>query len=439
MKWSSVPTNREWASIILVGAFIVFGLMVPKARAHVPSLIRTALHWKFVVGFGALLVWVGLLVDLAASLRLWNLGLLTDTLFITFGIGFPLAGRATQAKSGPDIVRLAVVASLSFGALLLFYLNLEPFALWGELIFQPLVVLFVLLAYTARRDAKTVRVGNFFNGLVVIAVIFAVVWTGVQLALNFSTLDWREVLLDLALSVWLPVLLIPFIFVLAYVSYCDYIFGFALGFKRDTPLKFRPRVGYFLGLHFRIALASKFGPRYKNLGDAETFRAALSRMREFREDVARREQDEKDRLRSLTDNAGALGTDESGAQLDRREFDATKNALEWISTTQLTRYRANGNRYWDSLLGTLIDVRRWFPDDEDIHVEMTRDAQRWRAWRRLPSGWYLTIGGEAGNVWSYYGSANVPPATWPGTGPGWTPESSEVLPPDWEVDDGSRL
>src|SRR5699024_8286537 len=58
----------------------------------------------------------------------------------------------------------------------------------------------------------------------------------------------------------------------------------------------------------------------------------------FRHDVTRREQLEADRLAALEMFSGQAGVDETGAQLDRREFDGTKRALQFIHTAQALRY-----------------------------------------------------------------------------------------------------
>ena len=208
-------TNRELASLILLGAFIVLVLAVPKMRRSVGPAAFEVL--KIVVMSGSLLTTWGLFllwctgwVTLAALIGVWNFGLLKDTLLIVFTVGFPLLFRTVNAKSGAAIVRQIGGETVALSAFLLFYLNLEPLPLWAELILQPALTFLVLLRLAAGRHSD----GKSFQGclgvLITVASFGLIVWTTVQLIADAGTRDWVETLLELALSLWLPVVMFPF-------------------------------------------------------------------------------------------------------------------------------------------------------------------------------------------------------------------------------------
>lgn len=162
-------------------------------------------------------------------------------------------------------------------------------------------------------------------------------------------------------------------------------------------------------------------------------------MREFRDDVLHREGCEADRLANLDGFAGQPGADGTGAQLDRREFHGTKEALSFIHTAQALRCERLGERFWDDLTDMVISPpSKWgLPDQHGIVVETTRDRKKWRAWRTLPSGWVLGIG-AAGRFGEYRYSGALPPKTWPGNSDEWV-YAARALGPDRERQDGSRL
>jgi hypothetical protein len=431
-----MPTSREWASIILLGAGLAAILFVPAARAKVPGVLKALFARQLVIGFSALLVLIATLLFAAFRLGFWTSDLLTDSIFLTFGFAFPMAGRAVSAKSGPAIARDVLIRSLGLGTLLLFYLNLEPFPLWGELLFQLFVTFVALLMFVARRNTEQQSVANFLSGVLILLVLGAIAWSTVQVIVHFGQLDWETIGLDFALSLWLPALLLPFFYVLAFVSYAELIIKVRLG-PGDSNLPFLAQVGFLLGLRLSVAQASEFHRRYRGPRDVHTRRQALRAVRDFRADVRRRDEEELGRRESLVANAGRSGVDADGAQLDRREFYNTKSALDWIAITQMGRYEGNGNRYWNDITDEIVDVNRYeLPSDHGLTVQVTSGGQQWRCWRLLPSGWYLGMGGENDHRWNYYYSGGTPPSTWPDdSSVEWPSDLSEELPPDWAKDD----
>jgi hypothetical protein len=159
-------------------------------------------------------------------------------------------------------------------------------------------------------------------------------------------------------------------------------------------------------------------------------------MSDFRDDVERRDSQRADKLATLEANIGVDGVDEQGARLDRQEFKVTKDRLEWIWTTQIGRYSKNGDRYWDNLTDTMVDPLRYgLPIDHGFVTQITPDGQRWRSWRRTPSGWVLGIGGsDVGSQYVFEGP--TVPTTWPGQSTEWVNTAIDPWPPDWRKYDG---
>src|SRR5699024_12225004 len=98
-------------------------------------------------------------------------------------------------------------------------------------------------------------------------------------------------------------------------------------------------------------------------------------MRDFRHDVTRREQLEADRLAALEMFSGQAGVDETGAQLDRRELDGTKRALQFIHTVQALRYERRGETVWDDPTDQVVSAvaKRGVPDQHGSVVQTTND------------------------------------------------------------------
>jgi hypothetical protein len=364
--------------------------------------------------------------------------LLKDTIIILFGAGFPLLFSSIRAKSGVEIIGHIRRETLTLSTFFLFYLNMESLPLWGELISQPVVVLLSVMTAFAQRDEKAQRVVGCFSIPLLLIGLGLIAWTTVQTVTNWDELDWLELLAQLAISVWLPFAMFPYLYVVAFYVATETILKRLLWTNKEMP--FRARLGVLVGLRGSVRWAKELTGRYNHVARARSFSAALSEMRDFRNDVTRREKSEADRLADLEGFSGQAGVDATGAQLDRREFDGTKRALQFIHTAQGLRYERRGETFWDDLTDMVVSpVSKWdLPVRHGIVVQTTSDKKNWRAWRRLPSGWVLGIG-AAGRFGEYRYAGAEPPTTWPGASDDWIDSATALGPVDWDRNDGSRL
>jgi len=434
--------SRELASVILIAVLIALSLVLPKWRDTVlPSLgsvARSFFKWTILRLFGFFVVWVALWVWFAWLLGLWELVLLKDTIIILVGVGFPLLFKSIRAKSGVEIVGHIRRETLTLSTLFLFYLNLETLPLWGELIAQPVIVLLSVMTALAQRDEKGKRIVGCFSIPLLLIGMSLIAWTTVQTVTNWDMLNWPELLAQLALSVWLPFAMFPYLYVVALYAATEVILKRLLWSNKEMPL--RARLGVLAGLHGSVRWAKALTGRHNLVARTKSFRGALSEMSEFRDDVTRREKREADRLADLEGFSGQAGADGTGAQLDRREFDGTKKALQFIHTAQALRYERQGERFWNDLTDMVVSpVSKWdLPAQHGIVVETTNDKKKWRAWRQLPSGWVLGIG-ATGRVGEYRYAGAEPPTTWPGMSDDWIDSAISLGPVDWDRNDGSRL
>lgn len=434
-------TNRELASLILMGLAIVGMLIWPSMRPvllHGISNFLRCLHWKVLAVFLVLFAWIAGCLALGWLVGLWNWDLLKDTVIITLTFAIPMTFRIVNAQTGGAILRRMVIDTLSFAAFLTFYLNVEPFPLMVEVLIQAFTTLLVLVA---ANSGEGTPVRKFATGLLAIVGIGAIVWTTVAIVNDSGLLVWPALLRSFLLTVWLPALLLPLFYVEAFLMTLEGVLP-RLRLSTTDRKRYPKRVSLavLLGLHFRVKLAARFNASYYGLADPQTYREARQFMRKFRADVCLQDAAERERVENLRVNMGKKGTDVDGAQLDRREFHVTKDRLDWISTTQMGRFEGNGGRYWDDndgLTDLMVAAKKHeLPEQHGFVVQTSLDGQKWRAWRVLPSAWVLGMGGSGWrSEWVYAG--DEPPQSWPGDrDPLWVDKmSSPDLPPDWEKSD----
>lgn len=158
-------TSRELATGMIVVTLVLLSFLLTEDRK---SLLRSFLDvvkacaalkvWTVVLAY---LIFVTVVVVLAHSVGAWSGELLKDTLIIVFIVGFPILLSSVKFRDGLDVVKHVVKEVLGLAALLAVYLNLAPFPLWGEVVLQVSLFLFVMLSVVGKRDPETAEVGRF--------------------------------------------------------------------------------------------------------------------------------------------------------------------------------------------------------------------------------------------------------------------------------------
>ncbi|MEV7527670.1 hypothetical protein [Agrococcus sediminis] len=388
--------ERELASLIWLVAVVATAVLNPKVR---PALLESTKQFLQALAsrpipllLGAYIVWCAGWVAVAAALGLWNWSLALETALIFMSVCLPLITSATKSRSGPELLRHVARQTIAISALVAVYVNLFPLPLWAELLLLPIVVGLSFKAEQGRRGraaAASARRAQLWLSLMGLGLL---TWTALQFVALAEELDSANLLRQLLLSIWLPAIALPFLYPLAFFSTVE------THLKRlvysNPGMPHRAQLAFVLGLHGSLRLAAKFIADRSGVGAERTFAGAKRAMADFRSELDRRERLETERLDRLRDFAGETGTDGTGAQLDRRQFHETKGALRFVHTAQMTRFKGQGERFWDDLTDMVLSgpSLHGLPRDHGVSVETTADGKRWRAWRRMPSGWVLGIG-----------------------------------------------
>ncbi len=436
-------TSRELATGIVVVTLVLLSFLLTKDRK---GLLRSLLDvvkacaelkvWTVVLSY---LVFVAAVVVLAHSVGAWSGELLKDTLIGVFVVGFPILFNSAKFGDGLGVVKHVVKEVLGVTALLVVYLNLVLFPLWGELVLQVVLLFFVMFSVVGKRDPGTAAVGSFFDVLMALIGIGLTAHVAIQVASGFNEFDWEREATAFALSVWLPVSLIPFIYVLGLIASCEATLVRAKFLNGRQVLPLAVRLAFLLGVLGSLRYATCFAGRWlPELAKQKSFRDASRIMREYRRSVRHRARQNRERRRRLRKQAGAIGVDENGRWLDRREFHETKEALDGIFYTQMGLYRHRGGRYWtDPIVVLPVSGFRNLPQDHGVDFCVRDDGQAWAAWRHTVGGFCLGVGGtqDLEERWRYAGTES--PSSYPGSASlGWVDVSADSgASPEWHADD----
>ena len=157
------------------------------------------------------------------------------------------------------------------------------------------------------------------------------------------------------------------------------------------------------------------------LADATGFRGTWREIGDLRQEAKDRTAVERNRNRRIVENIGVEGVDESGRRLDRREYEATQNALRWLATCHMGHYRNGSQRYRQDLLPIVAShFERDGPSKEHgIEMRVAPDGTGWFAYRRTVTG-----------LWFGIGAAGPPPDQWLYDGP--LPPPGMPAEPEWD-------
>lgn len=402
-------SNREAATLILLGLLLLLLIVLPQTRpvffkglADVSKVFFTP---RLLLPLASYFAYAGLIVFVSYRIGFWDASLAKDTIITVCFVGLPILFN--QVTGGSKLFRQVLLETVGASALVVFYLELEPLSLVGELFAQPFIALCVALGAVGSLKPETKKVGGYFQVLAGIAAIGLLIFVTTQIIKKWDGYAWDPVIASFFLSLWFPISLIPFIYIFSFVARCQTILVMLPRFNNHQIPPLRTRLGLVVGLHFSDHLACLFTGGWRGkIARSETFRDSLDIMKKFRGEVRQRAQDEKYRVNLLKQNAGVQGTDAEGLAIDRREFFETKEALDSLFYYQMASKRNKGKYRADLLeiFGHL--AKKGLPEDSGIQFLLRKDRNAWRVWRMTSGGWFFGIGGtpNVDEKWTYFGA-----------------------------------
>jgi hypothetical protein len=413
--------SRQSASLLWVGVILVAVLVWPTGRKSLVAIARTFLSRQIWPVFALLALWSLALVLVGRRIGIWTDALAADTWFWFFTTAVVLLFNLNKASKEPGFFGRTAKETFGFTLILGFLSDLYVLSVPVE--FVGLGILAVLAGVSAvaahQRDSAEAR--KLADGCLSLVGLTILALALFSLITNWSNEDAPGLVRQLLMPAWMTLGVLPYIYAVSLYAVYEMAFKW-IGFRNTAGFRARcaAKAAVVVRLRGRAMLVDKFNlPWATRSADAGSFRAALAVVDEFKDDLARREQEKQDAAERLIRLAGVDGVDDEGRRLDRREFEETTRALRWIGTCQMgwgrreTGYRAD-------ILDVVGDLSsHGLPGDGGITVLVSPDGGSWYAWRRTSSGWVFAIGaaGPPPDQWEYDGP--VPPEGFPGESSDW--------------------
>ena len=395
------------------------------SRKKVPGVLHTLFKTRIAVAFLLMVSYTLGSILLAAHFDLWQSDFLSVTViwFITTAVA--LFFNLSKALSERGYFGRITIESISVPVLVEFLVNLYPFGFVPEVLLQALIIILVVTkaALLSMKQART-RAAVTVSNVLLAGVGLLLLGRGVVLLVA----SWNPA----TAADFLPQLLVPVVLTLVLLPFL-YLFTLFAAYEQAFT---HMRVGTLAGARTwrgKVALILKCGPLLRRVtGLNVRARSAMARastvragMRAFEDGLAA-DRDARERLAAFEDRlrrfAGVDGVDEAGKRLDQREFSATKDALRYLAMCHMGHYRNRGRKYRTDLLEVLgVDtfVEKGLPPENGFQMRVSKDGQKWWAWRTTVTGWVFGMGAatEPPDEWEYEGSS--PPVGPPPAGAGW--------------------
>lgn len=432
IQYIDLLSNREQATLILLCIFVISGLFRSEVRESILQLIRSFLSRAILLTLLALSTFILFEVWIGSQLGWWNVKLVKDTVIWSVVSGSVLLIKGVlEANKDPHFFRNAASATIAPTVFITFFLNLTALSLLAEVFWQLITAIFTIMSVIthALYERENEPVKKLWYGILTligygILALIGFTWLVYTVHHVFETwaqLDGYQLFREFALPIWLTIGLLPFLFALSLYAAYEYPFRLLNIETNVCRLRWRARLALLIKLHFRSRSIAQFRPYWiKKLVDSNRFIEACGVVRVFKQELLERDRSIQAEQERLQYYAGVDGTDSEGRRLDRREFKETTDALRWLATCHMGHYRKR-NRYHRNLLRLFNDdfTTQGLTKPSGIVMKVSRDGQRWYAYRQTVSGWCFAIGaaGPPPNQWEYDGYK--PPCGYPGKDPSW--------------------
>ena len=431
-------TNRELALIVAVLSWsVVLALRWRRGDSgdglgsSVRGLLSAIANKTILLLVGVYLCWMAAALAAADAVGLWDVRLVKAAALWWLLSGLGLLGAGLEAVRRQGAIVGALKRLVRVALVFEFVASAASFSLFVEIPLQILAVPCVTVWGLASVRREHRRAGKLAYGYLVLLGLSALGWGITRLIADWEHIDhdlwWRE----LVMPFWLAPVALAFMALLAlYLAYEATFSG--MGSQSAVGLSWRHRLAVLACCGPRLRAIRAVHPAASWLANDPGFRSTWGWVgRVLAEDRDRRA-DEAARAQRLVDNAGVVGTDHTGRQLDQREHAETMEALRSLYFCQLGHYPRQGNRYFSGIESVIdsLSERYDLPRPNNIEMHISDDGQSWYAARPTITGHWFAIGaaGPPTDQWFYDGP--TAPSCFPNESEWdqWLPDSNS---PNW--------
>jgi hypothetical protein len=283
-------SDREVASLILIGALIIFCIVKADIRKSLLGMVKVFFGYQLVTINLIYLTYGAALILLASRIGAWDPRLLKDTIVVLLIVGYPMVFRANNVSDGKVLMSRTLRETLGISALVVFYVNLSSLPIVWELVIQVVAVFAAMVAVVANSQGPKSRpVAVFMNGVLIAIGLLLLVTTTANFITDWKTEDFGVILKTMLMTIWLPIALLPLIYVGAFLMQLQVIYVMLPFNNGHKTVPLRVKVALLMGLRGSVRLGAAFvGAWRTRIGKTASYRDARLVMGRFRREQSSR-------------------------------------------------------------------------------------------------------------------------------------------------------
>lgn len=348
--------NREVATFLLLLSIVLFALFKGNPKEilkGIHGVITAALTPKIIIPAILLIAYSSAIFVAASHVGLWTSSILLDTLLEVIFVGFSSLFVAVKAHSITSIFRQFVLPEIGIGAIVAFYIGIESFSLPIEIILQFLILIFTCFQVIGKHSSDGQIIAKLSGCLLSVIGIMVLVAVSIKIANEWAEIDWVTELDNMAMGVYYPILMMPFVVFLGYHAAFE-----TLGVRIKMNSK---KIGFVGRAHLYLFLfPSLIDIKHFGHHEATKYAECLSWkeravfIKDYKKQIKETAAKENKKLARMKSGQSKTGFDEDGIWRDWENFEKIKTNLWTIASVQ--------NRNWQESLAYSANMQKEIVD-----------------------------------------------------------------------------
>lgn len=230
--------NREIATIFWLIILLVWMLLNANIRKSIIELLRAFLHYKIFILFCLMILYVVGVVFLLATIDMWNISLLKDTIVWFCVSALAMMMRFINSNNEESIFRRVLIENLKIVIILEFLVNTYVFSLFVEIVLLPIITLIAMLDAFVSFDKQYPNVAKINKKLLSIIGLAILTIAVIRAISDVNNLGSTDTIRSITLAPLLSMLFIPFIYIYALKASYELVFlRLDFGVEKDQKVK----------------------------------------------------------------------------------------------------------------------------------------------------------------------------------------------------------
>lgn len=215
--------NREIALIIWILIFLIwmlfkknFWIVFKKdLRVSLFNFLKILTSKKIIILIFSMLLYVFLIIFMLHKIGFWNVSMIKDTIFWTFGVAFIMLINSDKANKDEHFFRKILLDNIKLIIVLEFIINLYVFNLVVELILIPILFIVVMMSAFAETKKENMQVKKAMGFILVIIGICFIIFVTYNIIIDFKGFASLDNLRGFLLPPVLTTFYLPFAYFMA--------------------------------------------------------------------------------------------------------------------------------------------------------------------------------------------------------------------------------